>query len=109
MCIAKPLLILAFTSLVASAASGAVRIGTETLVALPSSALYHCEIGNQPDDGSVQTLNPPVFTWLYYENPSLFNGPSWSKNVRYFKLQLSPNANFSRSEERRVGKECRSR
>src|SRR5204863_7588075 len=54
--ILKPLLTFAWTILMGFAASSAVRIGPEALLPLPSSALYHCEIGNQPDDGSVQSL-----------------------------------------------------
>ncbi len=42
----------------------------------------------------MQNLNPPVFTWIYYENPQLFSNNGYRKYA-FLRLQLSPNANFS--------------
>src|ERR1700743_2869420 len=79
---------------VSSMRAAPVTLGPETSVPLPSSALYHSELGYQPDDGSVQNLNPPVFTWLYYESPPLVVDRNYA-SMRLFRLQLSPSADFS--------------
>src|SRR6185312_12721236 len=42
-----------------------VVIGNETRQVLPSTAYWNRVIGNWPDSNSVQTLNPPVFKWIY--------------------------------------------
>src|SRR5436309_2488038 len=76
------------------ARANSVTIGSEASLELPSSALYHVEIGNQPDDNSVQTLNPPVFTWLYYENPAIFANSQY-RNARVYRLQLSTSPSFN--------------
>jgi hypothetical protein len=68
-----------------------VTVGSEATLPLPSSALWHSIIGNQPADNSVQNLNPPVFKWLYNEDiPSTFGNA-----VRVFHFQLSTNPSFN--------------
>jgi hypothetical protein len=75
------------------ASGAAVTIGPEASVPLLSSSQYHDSVSRQPDDGSVQKLNPPVFSWLYYENPALLYYPY--QDTRVFNLQLTTNGNFS--------------
>ncbi len=87
-------LLLFLLAAVSSVRATPVTLGPETSLPLPSSALYHSELGYQPDDGSVQNLNPPVFTWLYYESPALYVDRSFL-GMRRFRLQLSPAPDFS--------------
>lgn len=89
------LLIPVLIGLAISRISAAVTtVGPEASVPLPSSAFYHLELGNQPDDNSVQNFNPPVFSWLYYESPNLFVGGAY-QGTRLFTLQLAANTSFS--------------
>src|ERR1700743_260646 len=67
--LAAIVLIALAASSVSAAASGAVTIGPEASVALPSSAKQRLFVGTAPDDGSVQTLNPPIFKWIYFNDP----------------------------------------
>jgi len=77
--------------LTGSAAGAMARIGPESLLSLPSSALWQGFVGNTPADGSLQNLNPPLFKWTYMEDPTQSD-----KNVtRAFRFQLSTNPNFS--------------
>jgi len=71
---------------------GTSVIGASSTLTLPSSALYHNIIGNSPADGSVQGLNPPVFNWIYTEDPSL---AGTSGAYRIFRFQLTTNGNFA--------------
>lgn len=82
---------MAFAGFTASGQSNTVV--SEASLPLQSSQLFSVAHGDAPDDGSVQTLNPPVFTWVY-------NGDSpWMMATdlkpRTFIFQLSTNANFS--------------
>jgi hypothetical protein len=76
--------------LVSSASAQTVQLGQQTLP-LPSSALWHGIIGDQPADNSVQGYNPPVFKWIYSETPQ----STFLNFVRTFQFQLSTNASFS--------------
>jgi len=87
-------LLLIALATVPGARAATATIGPEASLSLPSSALYHLELGNQPDDNSVQDLNPPVFSWLYYENPALYLNQN-NNAVRYFHLQLSTSPSFN--------------
>ena len=75
-----------------AATTGAVTIGQEAAVTLPSSAKHLLFIGNAPDDGSVQTVNPPIFKWIYYYNPWNMGYPN--STLQTFRFQLSTN-NFA--------------
>jgi hypothetical protein len=86
-------LILLAASNASAAATTAVTIGPEASVPLPSSAKFSLWIGNAPDDNSVQTLNPPVFKWIYYNDPWHMGDPNQS--VQSFRFQLSTNGNFT--------------
>lgn len=87
----KPLLATAFFAMMLVDAFGQpIQISIPPLT-LPSSALNHGIIGNQPADGSVQSHNPPLFKWIYTENAQ----ENLASDVRYFQFQLSTNANFS--------------
>lgn len=90
------LLLIALATIPAARATP-ITVGPEASLSLPSSALYHLELGNQPDDNIVQNLNPPVFSWLYYENPALYvyNPQTSYTAVRYFRLQLSTSPAFN--------------
>jgi hypothetical protein len=87
----KLFLFLGLSGLLTSVAWGqSFQLGQQTLP-LPSTAIYHGIIGDQPADNSVQAYNPPVFKWIYSESaPS-----SFSNFVRTFQFQLSQNPNFS--------------
>jgi len=87
----KLFLFLGLSVLLTSVARGqSFQLGQQTLP-LPSSALYHGIIGDQPDDNSVQGYNPPVFKWIYSETPQT----TFNTDVRVFQFQLSRNSNFS--------------
>jgi len=74
------------------AVAGSATVGGPgTLLPLPSSALAHSIVGDQPADGSTQGYNPPIFKWVYTENPTY----TLQTVVRTFKFQLSTNADFS--------------
>jgi len=77
----------AAAAVVSSAIPPGVTIGPEALVTLPSSAKHRLFMGNAPDDGSVQTLNPPVFKWLYNYNPWNMGYPN--STLQTFRFQLS--------------------
>jgi len=86
----RTLAILSFV--IVPAAFGATTPITGTEVSLPSSANFRIFIGNAPDDNSVQTLNPPIFKWIYYNNPMTMGYPNNTPQV--FRFQLSTN-NFA--------------
>ena len=62
-------------------------------IALPSSALNRLFIGNHPYDGSVQTLNPPIFKWIYKESTTGLGYPDVT--LRTFRFQLTTNGSFA--------------
>jgi hypothetical protein len=77
----------------AAVATNSVTIGPATAeVSLPSSANFRLFIGNAPDDGSVQKLNPPVFKWIYYNDTWHMGYPN--STLQTFRFQLSTN-NFN--------------
>jgi hypothetical protein len=84
--------LLAFLPASATTISNPVTIGPEAAVSLPSSANFRLFVGNAPDDGSVQTLNPPIFKWIYYNDPWHMGYPN--SVVQTFRFQLSTN-NFA--------------
>lgn len=76
-----------------SVVSAQVVIGPEAQVSLPSSANFRIFIGNAPDSNVVQTLNPPIFKWIYYESPWNAGYPDYQ--LRTFRFQLTTNQNGS--------------
>lgn len=80
-----------------SAFSAGVTIGPEALLPLPTSAYYHGVVGRQPADASVQTFNPPIFSWVYFEDPNMCRSENFggSKEYRAYQLQLSADPSFS--------------
>ncbi|HWD90900.1 MAG TPA: hypothetical protein VG938_00995 [Verrucomicrobiae bacterium] len=73
-----------------AATAPAETIGPETSLPLQSSQSFSVAIGDAPDDGSIQTYNPPVFTWVYSgDNPWNMAG---DLTPRIFRFQLSTNA-----------------
>lgn len=73
-------------------AEQSVVVDTNALLTLPTSALFHSEIGRQPEDGGSFTLNPPVFSWLCYESPNAFIN---SNAFRTYELKLGTNLAMS--------------
>jgi hypothetical protein len=87
----KLLLLSGLSGLLLSAASGQTFQVNQPTLPLPSNALFHGIIGNQPADNSVQSYNPPMFKWIYTEDiPSTL-----SSALRAFHFQLSTNPSFS--------------
>jgi hypothetical protein len=70
-----------------------VKLDSATLQSLPSSANFRLFAGNAPDDASVQTINPPVFKWVYYNDPWKMGYPNSS--VQTFRFQLSADGSFA--------------
>lgn len=84
---------LVFATLQTSVFAATTTIGSQTLLSLPSSANFHLFIGNAPDDGSVQTLNPPVFKWIYHNDPWSMGWPNGP--VQAFRFQISTDNGFN--------------
>lgn len=60
----------------------------------PSSAKYRVWIGNAPADvPEVQTLNPPIFRWIYDEDPTTIGYPN--TRVRTFRLRVSKTSDLA--------------
>jgi hypothetical protein len=65
-------------------------VDQSALLPVQSSQLYSVAIGDSPDDGSVQSYNPPIFTWIYAgDHP---NTMATDLHPRTFQFQLSTNA-----------------
>jgi|GEM_PF-3908168 len=75
-----------------SAQSTTNTIGQEASLPLLSSQLFSVAIGDTPDDGSVQTYNPPIFTWIYNGDHPM--GMAFDLHPRTFRFQLSTDPNF---------------
>ena len=84
---------LVFAAMQFSTFAAQVTIGPEAQVSLPSSAKFSLFVGDAPDDGSVQTVNPPVFKWIYDSDPWTVGYPNM--RLQTFRFQLSTDPNFT--------------
>jgi hypothetical protein len=76
-------------------------IGPEALVSVPDSARYSAAITWQPATNESVSLNPPVFSWPYMEDPS-YSANHWTMPYQY-QFQISSNATFTQLA---VNKRC---
>jgi hypothetical protein len=71
------------------AAGATTIIGTNANSAsLPQSDYWLLLQGNSPSGGTVQQFNPPLFHWLYNEDPA----NAATLDIRYFEFELSTNS-----------------
>lgn len=66
-------------------------VGNETATTIPSVAKYHMFMGRAPSDGSVETLNPPMFKVLY-KGDSVSSMGFPDTTLRTFRYQLWTNS-----------------
>src|SRR3989344_2288448 len=74
-------------------------IGSETLIPLPTSALWSGYVNFRPGDGEVVDLNPPRFSWSYNPDPTAAYCPGGTFCGNYapheFIFQIADNQNFA--------------
>jgi len=75
----------------------AVTIGSESSQSLGTDGNFRLFIGNAPADGSSQSLNPPLFKWIYYSNSWTMGYPN--ATLQTFKFELSTNDNTFASKQ----------
>lgn len=76
---------------------GGTVIGASASIPTLSSIQYWSFMGPTPADGSVQSINPPLFKWNYCRS-SERNHPGEdqaNRDLHVFRFQLSTNASFS--------------
>lgn len=75
-----------------TAAEIKINWGGDAALAPTTDQEYVSTVNRMPASNSVQRLNPPIFLWPYYENPSLFSSAGV---LRIFNFQLTTNGSFA--------------
>lgn len=80
-----------------SVSAQAVVGGPAAAVPRTTDMEYFSSMNRLPASNSVQRLNPPVFQWMYYEDPALLNNTTTYEynETRVFNLQLTTNGSFT--------------
>jgi hypothetical protein len=76
----------------AARAAPAATIGSESVLPLPSSALYGYAVNNRPADHETVSVNPPRFSWSYCPDASQ---AVIDVKARQFLFQLSTRPDFA--------------
>lgn len=81
----------------AVASFGAIRIGSESAVTVPTSAHYSTAMNVRPGMGETVTNNPPIFTWFYNTNHMVGGNDyvSYRTHTNAFQFQIASNATFT--------------